>query len=344
VAVWPSDEQPRTIVADITVGQVVSFQLPPGVALAVESVVATIDAAAGSTPELTIEAPGGAVITAKPQAVAIPAGATAFATWALRLDDDETATPAPTPGMCRLLGSGSASGNSLTVTLTGAVPAAGVLQLIFCGTSAHGTDTSWSATAVSDSQGVAGWVVSTATDPMIGYIRQTSVAPAPGRSTMAGSAIRPVTAGDLSAGDTITATFNSAFPADFHVVALAVWQQAYFVTITQGGIVEYGFGDSYPDIAISSSRLSWLDDYGVGMGAPASDALTITAMGASPGQTGFSPINGTLVGEISTADVSVACHCLGVPELTRPDPGGSWPAAATHLVGNYQTVKPRVFG
>jgi hypothetical protein len=321
----------------------VVWTVPDGVAFKLEALVATIDASAGdAAPEIVIRAPGGAVIAAKRQSETIPAGDTGYATWALRLDD-EAAGVAPVSGPCRLLGSASASGNSLTVTLAAGVPGDGVLRLIFCGTSAHSVDTGWSMTAIADSNAVAGWVRSTVTDPLIGYLRETTAAPAPGRSTMVGDAARPATAGDLAAGDTITATFNSAFPADFRVVGLAVWHDAYWETVKQGGVYEYGFGDDYPDNAISASRLSWLDDYGVGMGAPASDALAVTAMGASPGQTGFAPINGSLVGEIATADVSVACHCFGVPRLTRPDPGGDWPAAATHLVGNYQTVLPRVY-
>jgi hypothetical protein len=343
VAVWPPDVQPRSIAVPVASGASVAWTVPDGVAFKLEAIVATIDAAAGdAAPEIVIRAPGGAVIAAKRQSETIPAGDTGYATWALRLDD-EAAGVAPVSGPCRLLGSSSASGNALTITLTAAVPGDGVLHVVFCGTSASHLDTSWSATAVSDSQGVAGWTVSTATGPQIGYIRQTTVPPAADRSTMAGGAYRGCTAGDLSAGDTVSVTFNSAFPASFRNVALLVWQDAYEEVVKQGGIVEYGFGDSYPDSGGSSSRLSWLDDYGVGMGAPASDALTITAMGASPGQTGFAPINGSLVGEIATADVSVACHCLGVPRLTRPDPGGDWPAAATHLVGNYQTVLPRVY-
>lgn len=341
MAVWPDSEAPRTIVADITPGQSVSYQLPAGVAIALEAVVATVNAAAGSTPELTIAAPGGAVITAKPQATAIPAGDTAFATWALRLDDDEAAGPTPAAARCRLLGSGSASGNSLTCTLTDAVPAAGVLRVVWCGTSASHLDTGWSNTATSDSQGVAGWTVSTVTLPQIGYIRQTTLVP--DRSTQAGDTFRACTAGDLGAGDTISLTFDSAFPASFRVVGLIVWQDAYNVLVKQKGLTVYGNGDSYPDFAISDHELSWVNDFSPTSVQPDLDALIVTAMGASPGQTGFVPLQGSLVGELAIADVSVAVGCIEAAKDSNPDPGGTWPAAADHLVGNYQTVLPHAF-
>jgi hypothetical protein len=246
--------------------------------------------------------------------------------------------------MCRLLGSGIGT-DTLTITLDTAVPAAGVLHVVFAQTTV-GTnlDGASAPNAASDSQAVAGWTVSSATYPLIGLIRQTGLGSGGAGTSQVGSVARDCTAGDLSAGDTITVAFTTAFPASFHTAGLVVWQQAYGVAVKQGGIVEYGFGDTYPDTAISSSRLSWLDDFGVGMGAPESDALTITAMGAYPAQAGFAPIAGTLVGESTSGTVSIACHCIGVPELTRPDPGGDWPAAAEQLMGNYQTVKPRVFG
>src|SRR5688572_28195977 len=67
-----------------------------GVALRLESIVATIDAAGGATtPELTIFAPGGeAVIANKAQRDEIPAGDDGLATWALRLADERAGTAA----------------------------------------------------------------------------------------------------------------------------------------------------------------------------------------------------------------------------------------------------------
>lgn len=81
--------QPRTIIVNGEGTQTLSYTLPEGVALKLESVLATIDGGAGTpTPSVTITAPGGAVIAAKRQTSSVDAGAGNRATWALRLADD----------------------------------------------------------------------------------------------------------------------------------------------------------------------------------------------------------------------------------------------------------------
>lgn len=81
---------PRTIeVAGDGTGTL-SFALPPGVTIDVESVYAAIDATAAgaTTATLTIAEQGGAVIAAKAQTATVDAGVSGSATWALRLGDD----------------------------------------------------------------------------------------------------------------------------------------------------------------------------------------------------------------------------------------------------------------
>jgi hypothetical protein len=92
----------------------------------------------------------------------------------------------------------------------------------------------------------------------------------------------------------------------------------------------------------SLTRLSWDDDYGPGTVHADRDAVMITAMGAYPPVAGFSPFVGSVIGEIASGSCSVAAACLEMCEGAEPDPGGTWPAGAIQLVGNYQLVQPRI--
>lgn len=86
--------EPRTIVVNPeTPGSSLSFALPPGVSISVESVLAAIDtsAALATTALLEIADSSGAVIARKRQSEAVDAGGTGSATWALRLDDKAAA-------------------------------------------------------------------------------------------------------------------------------------------------------------------------------------------------------------------------------------------------------------
>lgn len=70
----------------------------PGAGLDLESVYAVIDASAAAADviaELTVTDQSGVVIAKRTQGVAIPAGDTGSATWALRLDDDGSSAGAP---------------------------------------------------------------------------------------------------------------------------------------------------------------------------------------------------------------------------------------------------------
>lgn len=94
--VWPREAQPRTIVVSGTGTQTLSYVLPDGAQLKLESVVASIDAVADSRPTLAIAESSGVVIAEKRQGETIPAGDTGLATWALRLaDDNRVALPHP---------------------------------------------------------------------------------------------------------------------------------------------------------------------------------------------------------------------------------------------------------
>lgn len=85
---------PRTIIVNpATLGNTLSFEIPGGIALTVESVFANIDAtAAGDTTALlTITDKSGAVIAKKRQTEVVTGGTNpGSATWALRLADEGT--------------------------------------------------------------------------------------------------------------------------------------------------------------------------------------------------------------------------------------------------------------
>jgi hypothetical protein len=128
----------------------VTFTVPGDVILAVESVAATVDNAAGgnaATLTLTITDSAGEVIAKIPQASTIPVGDTGTATWALRLSGDRTTATSAGPietfslnavsigvGVTTFLTFAHASGSALTDLTTPTTPkllAAG--QYAFCG-------------------------------------------------------------------------------------------------------------------------------------------------------------------------------------------------------------------
>jgi hypothetical protein len=91
---------PRTVVIRGTGTNALSFTIPSNVDFNVESVVASVDAAAAGDTigELSIAEVTGEVIATKRQGLPIPAGDTGTETWALRLDD-ETAGGGTTPAL-----------------------------------------------------------------------------------------------------------------------------------------------------------------------------------------------------------------------------------------------------
>lgn len=86
--------EPRTIVVGSgNLGASASFEVPAGVRFDVEAVYVEVDASGGgaTTAELTVSEQSGEVIAKKQQGRTI--SGVGSATWALRLDDEDTATP-----------------------------------------------------------------------------------------------------------------------------------------------------------------------------------------------------------------------------------------------------------
>jgi hypothetical protein len=89
---------PRTVVIPGDGTNVLSFTIPSNVDFNVESVVASVDAAAAGDTigELAIAEVTGEVIATKRQGLPIPGGGSGTETWALRLNDEEAAAAAGT--------------------------------------------------------------------------------------------------------------------------------------------------------------------------------------------------------------------------------------------------------
>lgn len=321
-----------------------TYVLPGSVEFILKAVNADFDGSgsAGSwLPAVVILSESGHVIArAADQAVVVGAGGSAEVSWFPCVKHKQAAAPAAP--RCSLLGAANGT-DTLTIPLTVAVPGPGVLQVVYCQATPHHIDDNASTpNGASDSNAVPGWVISTTTKPLIGEARD-GFFPFQETTGEVGSVGRPCTAGDLGIGSTVTVTFTTAYPAAFVSAGLVIWQRAYWTTIQQSGLNVYGNIDSYPNDSANPRRLSWALDGGTSVTTCDLDGLMLTAMGAYPAVAGFTPYVGTKIGEIASGAVSIAAACYGAPQGTGPDPGGTWPADATLLFGNYQYAAPRTF-
>lgn len=323
-----------------------NYTLPDATDLRLKAVYAEFDdagAAADWLPCVTLLSDSGDVIArAVDQDVKVTAGGDADVSWFPRVRR-RRAGATPAGPSCVLLGSANGD-TTLTVTLTAAVPAKGTLQLV-CGQVSvpDGVDGGSEITGVVDSGGHGPWARSAAhgLNPVIANSRQTDAGNA--FSVQASSATRACVGADLGIGSTVTATFSSVAPANFHSAGLLVYVPAYYVTITQDGIARYGFNNGHPyGGGVSLTEMSWDIDYGPPPWLDCdADAVMCTAMAAYPATAGFAPFHGSVVGELATGAVSIAAGCIAVCEGVTPDPGGTWPAGASALAGNYQVMRAR---
>lgn len=252
--------------------------------------------------------------------------------------------PTPSTTYHQLLGKGTVSGSdTITVTLDDPVPAEGTLHVVFCTLDVDASTGTLDTLplAPTDSNSISGWVANTSSRPLIGLARDDNTYepgytyPDPFKTIEVGSVARPCTTGDLVAGDTITVPFDHVtVPANFSITALIVWVASDFTIINQFGVPFFNNGDGYGSLGSNPKKLSWpidFDDHPT----PQGTGLMLTAMGAYPGQTGFNPTVGSLVGEMN-GDVSIACSLYNVTANTEVDPGGTWPSDREILAGNYQ--------
>jgi hypothetical protein len=162
----------------------------------------------------------------------------------------------------------------------------------------------------------------------------------PNRTTIdAGSAILSLSAGSLTAGDTITITFSGGVSGAFHsmAIALAFVCVSEFASNQEDGIsgVTYGNSDSYPNNSSNPLMLNWATDV-LAHPTPAVDSAMFVIHGAYPAVSGFSPTEGIVLG---TLDDVFSLGVSFVPFIrahTPVKPDASWGAAASILVGNYQ--------
>lgn len=95
----PQSGEPRTIVVPGDGTGALTFTIPPGITLAVESVLAQVDATGAGGPvtaTLSVLEQSGVVIANKRQGETVTKGVQGSATWALRLDEARAAAAAAT--------------------------------------------------------------------------------------------------------------------------------------------------------------------------------------------------------------------------------------------------------
>lgn len=123
MSAYPREAQPRSIYVPGESSDSLTFTLPDGVVLELESVAAQIDASGGAADlELVISTPDGQVITAKRQSEPIAAGQAGTASWSLRLDSGGGSAPATglelaDNGAGTVVTAGSVGAITLTATL-----------------------------------------------------------------------------------------------------------------------------------------------------------------------------------------------------------------------------------
>lgn len=294
-------------------------------------------------PCVTILSDAGLVIArAVDQGVSVAAGSDAEVSWFPWLKHRAASGAASGPS-CQLLGSANGTDTN-TITLTAPVPATGILHVVAAQVSVpDGVDGGSEITAVSDSGAHGPWRFSFAPNdaPFIGNGRQT-VAGNLASLQVCGTS-RACVANDLGIGSTVTVTWSTVNAANFHTAALLIYQPAYFVTVTQFGSIAYTNSDEHDDWGPSMTRMSYIDDFGAGYGKADRDAAMLSAFAAWPAVAGWQPFSGSVVGELATGTCSIAAACLLAQQDTFPDPGGTLPAGAQALAGNYQLAWARSY-
>src|SRR5438445_6195826 len=296
------------------------YRLPDNAEFILKCVRATFDgsgAAGAYLPTVEIISDANAVIAkAADQNVSVAAGADADVSWFPRVR--RRAAAAPSGPSCQLLGSGNGT-TTLTITLTKAVPAKGTLQVVFAQVSIpDGVDAGSVPTGVVDSGGLGPWRRPTIPNdsPVIGLSRQTAAGNT--ASLQVGSCARACVAADLGVGATITTTFSSVAPANFHTAGLVIYQPAYFASVAQNGLQWRNIGNAHPDFGASFTRFSWDDDFIPPWSNSDTDSHMITAIGAYPPVAGFQPFGGKLTGELATGSCSIAAACMSVCQGSMP--------------------------
>src|SRR5438034_1127140 len=185
-----------------------TYELPGSAEFILKCVRALFDGsgAAGTyLPTVELLSDSGQVIAkAADQNVSVAAGADADVSWFPRVRRGQAVTALGS--QCTLLGSGNGN-TTLTITLTKAVPARGVLSVIFNAARVAAPDNTPSAPlTVADSNAVPGWEVNTFSGPVIGLANERTPVGPPFNVIQIGSVARPCTANDLGIGSTITVT------------------------------------------------------------------------------------------------------------------------------------------
>lgn len=245
----------------------------------------------------------------------------------------------------RILASGNHDGSG-TLTLTVAEDqTSSVVHLISAATAAGSTVSV--AALPTDSRGGT-WedaAFSGFNDPIIGAVQDGTVG-ATHYVQLGQTAIR-VSGDPLQIGDTVTITWNAVPTSALTIIGVlldiseitdnAVNQ--YLGSLDPGdfGGIYYANGDSLQ----SDTSLTWATDSIVVLPYPEISCKMLSASATYPAVSDWTPLHGTKIAEIQSADgkIALGVHLANATELTAIDPGGSWGASASVLVGNYQFVE-----
>jgi hypothetical protein len=336
------------------------YTLSPNEQMAISAVTATFDgtgAGGAFLPTLSFYAPSGELL-ARQFAEEQEAGEVSEVTFAPFLRRPEVAAPGEdqVPSLCGGINAGpiaegDAVGRTLVLTVTRPVPCDCILTLFPGGLNPHRAFVlNVGITSVVDSRGNT-WF---GTGAALGNIGAASdnIGGAGDATTLnfSGGWIAPISAGDITTGDTITITFDANGDAPFHGMAMvfAVINVSNMATTqTFGGagpLLAHGNIDSYPLVGTDPTALDWCADLGqCGVQAPTPTVISgMPAVGLiDVADADYSPFQGTRIGQISAGGATMAAvlaRCV-YNDASGTAPGGQWDSAGTILVGNYQFVR-----
>jgi hypothetical protein len=299
-------------------------------------------------PMLQIISDAGLIVGEIPGDTDIPAGGSANVTWFPFRKPRVPCPPCPPASygvsLCGGVDSGPvASGmgdTTLTMTLARDVTCDCTIHVVAAGVTVGSLfpDVASVVTNVTDSLG-ATYDLSDSGAAQIGPVGQQSNV-STSRLILGPTAIRGGLAGGMHAGDTVTVTFHSDYPADFSSVGMvfAVANTTLpAIPLSLTGNIEYASSDQYDGIGTDPTTLSWVTDEGFAP-APVAVAGCIVASAAYPPAGTFHQLDGDLLGDITGA-LSLAVHSVSHVEAGGGiDPGGAWDNAAEALVANFQFI------
>lgn len=184
--------------------------------------------------------------------------------------------------------------------------------------------------------------------PVLGAIRNRNGLLGPGRRDMllGESAVR-VGGAPLQIGDTVSVPWDAGSPASMTIVGVLLD----LPEVTGTGVgqylgstdntflgVYYANGDINED---DSDTVSWAFDVPGFSPLPGTTCKMLAACASYPANSGWTPISGTKIAEVHSADgqISLGVHLADAPGREQVEPGGSWQNVVPLLAANYQFIE-----